>query len=145
MTPNASPIPNDNEVCSVLSASRIDPDPRAAPAISLILGYYVTARQLQELKWSDIKSHTAVIRGPKGAPPRGINLTRLVARELIPVFQQRVRAPRPFGKSMPAAPTIAQLLNSVLVRAGLGKFTPDDFARWSLAQRESIRISVVTG
>ncbi len=96
------------------------------------------------MRWTDLRSQAALIRDPKGGPARSINLSLLLMQELMPLIQQKVRAARPFGKSSPTAPTISQLLNSLLVRARLTQYSLDDFVRWSLAQTDAIRASVVT-
>jgi hypothetical protein len=146
MKTNPSLTPNHNDICIFLSTSRSDKDPRTAPAASLVVGHHAGPQQLQEMFWTDIKlpSYALLIRDPKGGQARSVQLTPFLVRQLIPLVQQDVRPSRPFGKPSPAAPTITQLLNSVLVRAGLSKYTLEDFVTWSLAQTEAVRASVVT-
>jgi hypothetical protein len=146
MKTNSPLMPSYNEICSFLSASRSDPDFRAAPAASLILGYFVEPEQLADLRWPDVRfgSNVVLIRGLRGGPARTAQLTPLLVQQLIPLTRQANRPSRPFAKLSPAAPTISQLLTSVLVRAGLGQYSPEDFVRWSLAQSDATRASVVT-
>ena len=138
-------LPNHSDICSLLSVSRSEHDPRTAPAVSLLLGHYVSPAQLTEMRWPDLRlaSYAALVRDPKGGPARGVELSRLMVQQLIPLALGD-RASRPFGKPLPGSPTITQLLASVLVRAGLGRFTPEDFVTWSKAQSEATRMSVVT-
>jgi hypothetical protein len=98
------------------------------------------------MEWTDFnfRSGTALIRDPKGGPARTAELTQLLIQQLMPLFQQKVRARRPFGKFFPGAPTITQLLNLVVVRAGLKQYTAADFAAWSLSQSAAVRVSLVT-
>jgi hypothetical protein len=116
------------------------------PAISFMLGYYVLPSQLQEMEWTDLnlRGNTALLRDPKGAPARTAELTQLLVQQLMPLFRQKVRARRPFGKVSAGAPTISQLLKSVLVHAGLKQYTPADFTAWSLSQSDTVRGSLVT-
>ena len=146
MDTNPLSVPTRADVCGFLSAARNDPDPRTAPATSFVLGHYVSPAQLTEMRWPDLRlaSYAALVRDPKGGPARGVELSRLMMQQLIPLAQQGSRPSRPFGKPSSAAPTIAQLLTSVLGRAGLGRFTPEDFVTWSKAQTEATRKSVVT-
>lgn len=137
---------DDGSIYQILNLGRTYADPRTMPAISLMLGYNISLRQLQEVKWTDLNlgSYTALIRDPKGGPSRSVQLTRLLIQQLIPVVRQKVRASRPFGKASASAPTIGQLLQSVLVRARLVNYTPTDLVAWSLSKSEAIRASVVT-
>lgn len=146
MDTNLLSVPTHDDVCSFISAARSDPDPRTQPAASLILAGFVSPAQEAQMLWPDVKlaSYAVLIRDPKGKPSRIVELTPLLVRQLLPLAQQGPRPSRPFGKPWSAAPTIAQLLTSVLGRAGLGRFTPEDFVTWSKAQTEATRKSVVT-
>jgi len=133
-------------IYQILNLSRSYSDPRVAPAISLMLGHCLFPRHLKAMRWPDINlaAYTARVRDSKNGIVRTIQLSGLLVQQLIPLYRQKIRAARPFGKLSADSPTIDRLLKSVLERAGLLNCVPSDLTKWSASKSVEIRASMVT-
>lgn len=141
MTPH---LPSRDDVCLLLTTSRASPDARVAPAISLILAYAATDRELLRARWSpDVDFHSYKMVLSDGRNARHVDLTELLVRQLMAI-RQNASGPLIFGKPDGTAPSLRQLLRSVLDSAGLHHLSCPDFAEWSRQQSAATRRAIIT-
>lgn len=130
------------QLCRLLAFARRATDPRVAAALTLILGYSLSVRQLLDLFWHDLDTRhwTLTIRKCPNETSL-IDVSSLLGRQLLSIKSTGPK-PRIFAPPSPEAPTIGQAMNGLLQNASLGQFSPNDLVQWSRQQSQAVRMSL---
>lgn len=143
MTDFHRPLPSDEDVMKVLAGSRVDPDPRAAPLVTLILSIGLRPNQARRLCWSEVRPGDSriTIRGTRSSPPVDHPVTPWLVQQLLAISVRRNDMPV-FAMPSVDSLSINQILNRVLERAGLGHLSWQALTAWSARQSPARRASI---
>jgi integrase len=139
---NGRPLPLDDDVRTLLAASRADKDPRTSAAISLLLSHSVTPTELGRLRWNDVDLAAGSIRliRTDGRAER-VDIGDFVIRQLVAV-RQTAEDPKVFANPSGMSLPLSALFKALLGRTQLSKYVIQDFVLWSLHQTAAVRKSV---
>ncbi len=135
-------IPSDEDVRRLLSLSRESPDPRVAPAITLILALSMSVTELNRLHWSDLELPVGILHRRSGSRSSSDALTEFTVRQLLAILPYR-SGPYIFHRSENFPQPLRESLEGILVRGNLN-FAIEDFVRWSQTQSAQVRHSIAT-
>ena len=133
----------DLQVRSLLFHAGRSQDPRAFPAVGLLLSNAIPLGRVGRLRWANWDAEGKSLIVARGQRPQVvILLTQLLNRRIgmIP----RTGSPLIFSPLAPTSPSLEVLIRQLLIRASMSESTVESFLGWSAAQSAAVRLSTVS-
>lgn len=135
-------IPSDEEVRSLAHQAYVSGDRRAAPAVSLLLGYSLSTARLGKLRWANWDRVGGNLIETRSSQQEVIGITDYLHNRLTRI--PRGASPFLFAPYAPQTPRLDVLFSHLLHRGRLSSFRAADFLAWSLSQSPAVRLATAS-